>query len=413
MKKFMTMLIAIVMAVSVFAFSACGNGDKVKGSIDGKYEKVDPATDAETYATLQEKLDNAKPAAQDAEKAGGDAKTNAEIKLTVGGKSLTLSLDAALALILDLTKEEGLEMVSGAALNTELGLKADKGFGAALKGFGEKAIAADLVNGDEDQNAEENQYILGMMALIDDFKIDAELNGYISDSNIYFDAKVTGVPDAIKSEIAKNPMAGAMINFDELASGIKYTFSEEFIQGMVENVIGGMFGGNDYGYEDYNVSDSDYEESALQVAMYEEGDTEETSENMSLSQIMTILANFKTELSAEMTENSTKIKLATTDETKTMIQQMLPLMLGGDVPADILNSITISKLDVELYIALDANGVITAIAGNVDIAVSATVLETEISIAVNGALDCSLAIPEKISFPSFEGYVNPFTTINK
>lgn len=392
MKKFFTVLIAVIMAISVFAFSACGgNSGNAKGSIDGKYAEI---TTAEQFQALAEKVENIKPAAEDAELAGGVLKSNAELKLTVGGKSVTLTGSEVLNLIIDLTKinseSEELEAIKGAAVNAKLSAKADKGFGTALTGLADKLIAADLGEGEEDENADENAQIKAIMALIDDFKIDVDANAYIKENTVYADTKVTGIPESIQA------LVPAGVNFEDLANGVKcsLTVTEfESILNLLMSMAGGMIGNRNY--------------NAVAIAGASNYEAEESDSILpSFEQINEYLAMAGAKLSAEMTDKGTKIKLATTADTKTIVNNLIGSIVPEEMEA-IVSNLAFSKVDVEIYLSIDANGVITAAAAKIDVAVSATVLGTAISVSLNSAADCSLTVPE-IKYPSFEGYDSIF-----
>ena len=438
MKKFVAFLIAMIMAMGMFAFAACGNDSNkdadnggnqnqqteqestVKGSIDGNYTKIDRETEggAAQYELITEKLGEVHPAIEEDGTAGGNAAATAAIEVKIGDKALTLSLDAALALIMNVMEfdEKGPAAIAGMAFTSELGVKADEGFGEALTALAQSIIDADL-EGEEDDNAGENQEILGIMALLDNFDINAELNAYVKDETveeevvktIYADAKVTGIPDAIKALVPED----VEIPFDELAAGMKYFISVDDLFAMVEDFIGGMFGGGKraiaddgmaepqaalFGIEDGDVSDDDY--------YYED---EESGISGKIEMIATMFMGFS-DISADIAaDGSMKLQISLKAETKDTLIAMLKGFIDDDTPeitAALINSVNISKLDLNVYLALDADGNITAVAGNVDVAVSATVGETPISVSVNGALDLSFAVPETIEYPSFAGYEN-------
>ena len=92
MKKFLVLFLAVLMSMSVFAISACGGNGNAKGSIDGRYTEANE----ESFNTATEKLgaiisgDKA-PVNTEAEKIGGTLNSNAEVKLTVDGKSIVLT----------------------------------------------------------------------------------------------------------------------------------------------------------------------------------------------------------------------------------------------------------------------------------------------------------------------------------
>ena len=387
MKKLITLFITVIMAISVFAVSACGGSGKTeKGTIDGNYTEVEKSD----LPALQERLDSVKvPYDISKGTAGGSLTTDAELKLTIGGKTLTITASEAFALILDITKdlgEDGLSAISGLSSNTKLGIKADSGFGTALTGLADALIAMDLGEGEEDANAEENARIKAMMALIDNLNIDAELNAYVKDSNAYVGAKVSGIPDAVKQMIPAE-----VFDVNSLSSGVKYKFSENTLQ-MLFGMLSGKSSGDGSGI-------------APQSA-----DTEEDDETIiPINKLINILSNFEVKVSADISGNNIKLKLATTEDTKTILSSLFQAFVaaGDGLPADLramLNSITISKLDVELYVSIE-NGELTELAANVDVAVSATVANTSVNVAANATLNCSIIAPAKIDFPSFDGYV--------
>ena len=391
MKKLITLFITVIMAISVFAVSACGgSSDKEgKGTIDGNYVEVQESE----LPALQERLDSVKvPYDISKGTAGGSLTADAEFKLTIGGKTLTITASEAFALILDITKdlgEDGLSAISGLSSNTKLGIKADSGFGTALTGLADALIAMDLGEGQEDENAEENAKIKAIMALIDNLNVNAELNAYVKDSNAYVGAKVSGIPDAVKQMIPAE-----VFDVNSLSSGVKYVFPENTLQ-MLVGMLGGKSGGNGSGI-------------APQEAVAED----DGEPSIPVSSIISMLSNFGVKVSADISGDNVKLKLATTEDTKTIIVALLKswIAAGDGLPDDVramLNSITISKLDVELYLAIE-NGELTELATKVDVAVSLVVANTSVSFSVNSTLNCNVVAPEKIDFPSFEGYVSPF-----
>ncbi|MBQ6727960.1 MAG: hypothetical protein IJQ87_03370 [Clostridia bacterium] len=397
MKKVITLFITVIMAISVFAVSACGgSSDKAeKGTIEGKYTEVKESE----LPALQERLDGIKvPYDLNKGTAGGSLTTDAELKLTIGGKTLTITASEAFALILDITKDfgdDGLSAISGLSSSTKLGVKADSGFGTALTGLANALIARDLDEGEEDANTEENAQIIAMMALIDNLNIDAELNTYVKDSNVYVGAKVNGIPDAVKQMIPAE-----VFDVNALSSGVKYVFSENTIKMLVE-MLKGKKGGNGEAAGNDSV-----------IAPQSAGAAESNEPSVPVNDIINMLSNFGVKVSADISGDNVKVKLATTETTKTIIAALLTSLIaaGDGLPEDvraILNSITISKLDFELYVAIE-NGELTELAAKVDVAVSLTVANTSVSASVNATLNCSLIAPAKINFPSFDGYVNPF-----
>lgn len=394
MKKLITLFITVIMAISVFAFSACGGSDEAeKGTISGNYTEVKE----EDMPALQQRLEAVKGLPYDETKgtAGGNITSDAELKLTIGGKTLTITASEAVALILDITKDldnDGLSAIKSLSSNTKLNVKADKGFGAALSGLADKLIAMDLEEGEEDANAEENAMIKGVMALIDDLNVNAELAAYVKDSNIYANAKLNGIPEAIKNSL---PEEASLVDFDALANGLKYVLTEEQIK-MFITMMDNMG----------KKSDEDAPASTFSAA-YEE----ETDDEFSLDKAIIMLSSFGAKLSADISDNSVKLKVVIGEETKNMISSLIPMLTSSEtMPATtkaIINSINISKLDVELYVAIE-NGILSEMAAKINVAASVTVDNTVISLSVNATLNASLVAPEKIDFPSFEGYVSPF-----
>lgn len=394
MKKLITLFITVIMAISVFAVSACGgSSDKAeKGTIEGNYTEVKESE----LPALQERLDGIKvPYDLNKGTAGGSLTADAELKLTIGGKTLTITASEAFALILDITKDfgdDGLSAISGLSSITKLGVKADSGFGTALTDLANALIARDLDEGEEDENAEENARIIAMMALIDNLNLDAELNAYVKDSNVYLGAKVNGIPDAVKQMIPEE-----MFDVNALSSGVKYVFPENTIY-MLAEMLKGRFGG-----------DSE-EESNDSVIAPQSASGESNEPSIPLNNIINILGNFGLKLSADISGDNIKLKLATTEQTEAIIKAFIPMIasnIENEFTQTIINSIDISKLDVELYVAIE-NGELTELAAKIDVAVSATVANTSVNVAANATLNCSIIAPAKINFPSFDGYVNPF-----
>ncbi|MBP5466955.1 MAG: hypothetical protein J6Y43_05280 [Clostridia bacterium] len=403
MKKFITLFVAVIMAISVFAFSACGgSSDKSeKGVIDGNYKEVKE----EDMPSLQEKLENVKvPFDADKGTAGGSLTADAEIKLTVGGKALTLTANEAFNLILDITKdfdEDGLSAISGLSAKTKLGVKADEGFGATLialiSNFINEEEVEDLGDDviDEEEDAESGAMVIAILGLLDNLNLNAELNAYVKDANIYADAKVSGIPDAIKAMIPEEAF-----DVDALATGVKYVLTEDMIE-MLAELIEGRFGYGDYPEYD------DGSDIGLQAADIDEDD----GPSVSVNEIINVLGGLGVKLYADISGNDVKLKLAATEETKTYIESLIPMLAEADILPDavkgIIATLDISKLDVELYIAVE-NGELAEIAADIDVAVAATVAETAVSVSVKTTVNCKVVAPEKISFPSFDGYVSPF-----
>lgn len=431
MRKFLTLFIAVIMAISVFAVSACGGNDNngkvdgdpttppvieekgVSGSIEGNYNaKVELDAENANYQLLATKLSgDIHPVVKDETTAGGTAQAEAEIKLTVGDKSLTVSLKDMLSLILDVTKmeEDGLDAITGLSNKAKLSVKSDEGFGTALTDLADKLIAMDLaaMEVEEDPNAEKNAQIKAVLAMLDNLDFNAAVDAYVKDTNVYLDAKASGIPEAVK---AMDPTES--FDFDALKAGLKYKFSEDDIK-MMASMFGGMFGGQEKYPDngDYYPEDDDI---SLQAAKFEQDLPEDTGsepengnevDTSDLSMVMGIASMVGAEIYADISDNGIKIKIATTAETKTIVSGFISAFMPAKTK-EVITNIVISKLDIELYAAINADNEITAIAGKIDVAVSATVADTTVSLAVNGALDLSFDAPATIEFPSFDGYVD-------
>ncbi|MEG9430149.1 MAG: hypothetical protein VZQ61_04415 [Christensenellaceae bacterium] len=405
MKKFITLFVAVIMAISVFAFSACGgSSDKSeKGVINGDYKEVKE----EEMPSLQKQLEDVKvPFDAGRGTAGGSLTADAEIKLTVGGKALTLTVNEAFNLILDITKDfdkDGLSAISGLSSKTKLGVKADEGFSATLialiSSFIDEENVED-VNGDvndEEEDAESGAMVMAILGLLDNLNLNAELNAYIKDTKIYADAKVNGIPDAIKEMIPEEAF-----DIDALATGVKYVLTEDMIE-MLAELIEGKFGYDDD--SEYIDDDSDI---GLQAADIDEND----GPSVPVNAIINVLGNFGVKLYADISGNNVKLKFATTEETKKNIKSLITMINVDELPdavKAIISTLDISKLDIEVYISVE-NGELAEIAADIDVAVAATVAETAVSVSVKTTANCKVVAPEEISFPSFDGYVSPFPT---
>ena len=403
MKKIIAIIFAVLTAIGLFAFSACnmggsgnvndgtGNGNnggtqktEVKGSLDGNFTEVAP----ENYDEILERFDGAIPAADDAETAGGNARSAAEITLSIGDKEIVLTSDSALDLILDLNKidQEGLEFISGAAVKNETGIKVDDGFSSEAWGivgpimFGEEyPTLAELLE------QEDFQTIARAITALDGADANAKFNGYVKDSKVYTDVKVTGVPEGIR-EIVSDKFG---VDFIALANGIKYSFTEEELMTLIGNLLGSMMGFGGSENSNYSVktfgNDNPY---ALDLS------------DVDFDYLCELL---KLKLYSEDNNGAIKVKLATTTDTKMAVETLLKARFTDEI-AEIVNELTVSKLDMEIYLALDENNVLTAVAGKVDAEISATVNEKEVNLSINGALDCSFTVPESIEYPSFSDY---------
>ena len=409
MKKFLTILFAVLLSFSCTALFACdmggnmendgeyytndgthdnqGNGG-VKGSIDGDYSEVD----SEDYGAIVERFDGVVPAAEDAEKAGGNARAKAKVTLNIGGKKMTATANSALDLILDLTKmdEDGIDMINGAALMNDMTFKADEGFsGEAWSIIGPIALGNEYPALTEAIEDGDMQTAARLLTALDNADVKANLNGYVKQSKIYTDAKVTGVPEGVKELVP----ASFGVDFTALANGIKKSYTQEEFTGIIGNIIASMLGlngnsGNDnYAARLYG-SDNPFE---LDL------------DDIDLEYLCDLL---KLKVYSESVDGGIKVKIATTSDSKVAVETLLRSKVTGDV-AEVIKNIAVSKLDMAIYLSLDKDDVLTAVAGNIDAKISASVCEKEVNFALDGALDCSFAVPESIEYPSFEGYVSP------
>ena len=454
MKKLVALLIALMMAISMFALAACGGDDDkdpgknnepptpaaeepAKGTIDGDYTKVELSS--ESFALITEKVSKAKPVVAD-KKVGGTESAEATVKLTIGGKALTLTAKNALELIFDTAKiGEGLEAVGGAKASSELTLKSDDGFAEKLW-----QLAAPFVFGDEAPDYATlansmNSYIYAVLSSLNNLDVKAEGNSYVKDTNMYVYGKLVGVPDALKAFVPDE----SGIDFSAIEEGLKYVLTNDEVKDLVkmldEKINSRNRNHNDYSYSDVSVTDgvkddiwgtkdNDRDEGLKgdDGSYWDEGlkddkgsaDLQEATlgaanvsgnDNSMATALATYLGKLDIEVSNDVAaDGSAKIKVATTATTKDEVVLMLP-QLKDKVPEEyqsIIDTISISKLNVEIYLELNADGEITAVACNADIEVSATVNSIAVALAVNGTFDCSFIIPANIQFPSFEGYVS-------
>ncbi len=115
MKKLITIVCSLCLAVMMFALSACGGGSS-SGSIKGNYKTVD----ATSYAATAETLKNAKVpftpnrAEEDpdkaAEKVGFSFNSKGEIAFTIDGKKASIGSDATIKAI---NEDESILALSG------------------------------------------------------------------------------------------------------------------------------------------------------------------------------------------------------------------------------------------------------------------------------------------------------------
>ena len=477
MKKLLALLIALMMAISMFALAACsGDGDKdkdknnepstpaaeepAKGTIDGDYTKVELSS--ESFALITEKVSKAKPVVAD-KKVGGTESAEATVKLTIGGKALTLTAKNALELIFDTAKiGEGLEAVGGAKASSELTLKSDDGFAEKLW-----QLAAPFAFGDEapdyatlatDTSNPMNAYVYAVLSSLNNLDVKAEGNSYVKDTNMYVDGKLVGVPDALKAFVP----AESGIDFSAIEAGLKYVLTNDEVKDLVkmldEKINSRNRNHNDYPYSDESVNDGvmdddiwgtkdndgdegwidddgsywdeglkgddgsywdeglkdDKDSADLQEATLGEANVSGNDNSMATALAM-YLGMLDIEVSNDVAaDGSAKIKISTAATTKDKAILFLKSQLKDAVPEEyqpIIDTISISKLNVEIYLELNADGEITAVACNADIEVSATVNSIAVALAVNGTFDCSFIIPANIQFPSFEGYVSPYPEV--
>ena len=404
MKKIIATILAVITAIGLFAFSACSMGNngindgtsdnngtvktEVKGKIDGNYSEVN----SENYDDILERFDGAMPAAEDADTAGGKARGEAQIKLTIGDKSLTLTNSSALDLILDVTKidQDGLDVIKGAAIKNSTNLKADDGLSSEAWGIvGPVMFGNEYPELSDAIEQEDMEMIAKIITSVDGANANASFNGYVKDSKIYTDATVTGVPEGIQEIVSEN----FGIDFTALADGIKYSFTQEELMSLIGNIIGSMLGINgsvensNYSVKTFD-SDNPY---ALDL------------DDVDLDYLCELL---KLKVYSETKNGAITVKVATTADTKLAVETLLKAKITEDL-AEIIKDLTVSKLDMEIYLSLDENNVLTAVAGNVNAKISANVYEKEVNLDLNGALDCSFAVPEGIGYPSFEDYDSP------
>ena len=361
MKKIFTIIIAVIMAIGIFGFSACDNSEeKVNGDIKGNYREVD----ANSYGEISERFEDTKIVRQNAVVFGFTFKSNTEIAATVNDKTVTLKDFEIIKSILDLTAEKDEKIVSGLFANKKLGLKADKDFGIELYNA---MTSIPGIYPDSKGSL--------LLTSLDNAEINAEAKAYIKDAKAYVDANITGVPESIKALFREE------FDFDGWAKGVKYVFDDE--NSDIEDLFD-EFAEIKYAINRLKVSDKI---------------------RLTFDDINLYLTMFDVKFYADKSDNGVKVKLATTDTTKKKVLAILNSRLPKSTK-EIVKNIDIPKLDIELYLALDNYNVITAAAGKVDIEVSANVYENDVGISINGAADLSLEIPDSIDYPSFDDYVS-------
>ena len=363
MKRIITIIIAVIMVIGAFGFSACGNSaEKADGYIKGKYREVT----ADSYGEISERFEDAKIVRQNAVVFGFTFKSNAEMAVTLNDKIVTLSDFETIQTILDITAEKDEKVVSGLFAKKKVGLKADENFGIELY----NALSSIL---DINPDTKGTKAIL-LLSSLDKADINAEAKAYIKDAKAYVDAYLTGVPESIKTLFREE------LDFGEWAKGVKYVFDDD--NSDIEDLFD----------EFAEIRDAI---NRLKIA---------DKINLTFDDINLYLTMFDVKFYADKSDNGVKVKLATTDTTKNKILAILNSKLPKSMK-EVVKNLNIPKFDIELYLALDNYNVITAVAGNVDIEVSANVYENDIKVSLNGAADLSLEIPDSIDYPSFDGYV--------
>lgn len=433
MKKFITLFVAVIMAISVFAFSACGKDNNsvdptpapvveekgVSGSIEGNYNtKVELDADDANYQLLATRLSGDIHPVVNNQVAGGTAQAEADINLTIGDKSLTISMTDLLNLILDISKmdKNGLDAISGLYNKMELNVKSDDGFGTAAVALGDQftTTKTDESDGDDVDTAENNEVstIKAALAMLNALNVKTEIDAYVKDTNVYVNAKANGIPEAVKTMIPEGSF-----DLGALETGLQYKFTEEFIQ-MIVGMFSGRFGGGEKNYFDdndyYPIDEAgieeDENENSLQAAKFGQelpSETDSESDTNALTMVMGIASMIGADIYADISDNEVKLKIAITDseEMRTKLSTLASSIISSKTEGVVTNFV-ISKLNIELYAAINANKEITAVAGKIDVAVSASVGTTNVSLAVKGALDLSFNAPAAIEFPSFDAYVD-------
>ena len=359
MKKLLTVLCSLCLAVFLFALSACG-GSGVDGTIKGDYKEAD----AESFTAASAVLAEAKFAKDDATAYGLSFNSDAEASFTFDGKTAKITENESLSLIIA-------ENIT-AAMNAELTAKADKGF------INTVALAAGAKEGE-----------------VPDFgKIDVSVKGdvYYSNGNIYVNGKIAGISDIIETIIEAEgegegaEAAQAREIVADMEKGVKYVFPKELVSMLIGN------------FKPEALDETSFEDISANIGgalgMVAQADFET---------INTALGTYGFKLYIDSGANGLKIKLATTADAKTTLGALVAGLIGEE---DDVSDFVFKTLNLEIYVAFDADGVLTQVAFNADVDITAKLFGKTAELKVNGAANLSVAVPE-IKLPSFDGYTNP------
>lgn len=369
MKKLITVLCSLCLAVMLFALSACGGS--ADGTIKGNYKEAD----AESYAAAMEVVAEPKLVKEDATSFGLSVKSDFEASVKFDGKSASVSENETLDVSVNMENAD-----VTAAAKVELKLKMDDKFIDTIYNAVAAAMNAEA-EADADAAAEEENPIPD----IGKVDVTAKANAYVSAGNVYVDGNVKGISDKLKALATASAGEEAADVIATLEEGFKYAFPQEMVVALLQDVdllggldLGGMTEGA--GAVIGGMSDLDFE--AVNGA----------------------LGTYGLKLYIDNGTDGVKIKLATTAEAKTVITALVASLIEEDVP---VSDFAFNKLDLEIYVAFDAEGFLTGIALNVNVNATATVFGKTAELNVKGTADIALGVAEVKLPSSFDGYVNP------
>ncbi len=368
MKKLITVLCSLCLAVMLFALSACGGSSN--GTIKGNYKEAD----AESYAAAMEVVAEPKLVKEDATSFGLSVKSDFEASVKFDGKSASVSENETLDVSVNMENAD-----VTAAAKVELKLKMDDKFIDTIYNAVAAAMNAEA-EADADAAAEEENPIPD----IGKVDVTAKANAYVSAGNVYVDGNVKGISDKLKALATASAGEEAADVIKILEDGFKYAFPQEMILALLQDVdlLGGLDGGMTEGAGAVigGMSDLDFEA------------------------VNGLLVNYGLKLYIDNGSDGLKIKLATTAEAKTLITTIIASSIGVNAP---VNEISINKLDLEIYVAFDAEGYLTGAALNVNVNATANVFGKTAELNVKGTADIALGVADVKLPSSFDGYVNP------
>ncbi len=368
MKKLIAVFCSLCLAVMLFALSACGGG--VDGTIKGNYKEAD----AESYAAAMQVVSEPKVVKEGEKTFGLSVKSDFEASVKFDGKSVSVSENETADFAID-TEKEGLAGVT-AAVNAELKLKMDDKF---IDTVYNAVVAAQAAQGADTFAADgEEKSEIPDIGKVD---VTAKANAYVTAGNFYVDGKIKGISDKIKALAGEE---GADV-IKTLEDGFKYALPQEMILSII--------GSSEYGAAiDVNSISSIVNGLVSGLSVTD------------VNTVNALLAQYGFKLYIDNGSDGLKIKLATTAEAKTTITTLVNALLAKDVP---VSELAISKLDLEIYVAFNADGYFTGAALNVNVNATAKVFGKTAELNVKGAADVVIGVADVKLPSSFDGYVNP------